>query len=125
MSSSRSQDKILHYSKCKYAKNLILAFLRHGSQLHKDAIFKAVQTRVPDLFLHKEAAQIISTLYEDVCNNKKKAEMAQEFYSKELVYFKKEDAVAFKVVYNECADKLAKEKMLSEFKVSSQSLPTR
>lgn len=109
----------MHYAKCKYAKNLIMATLRHGSQAHKDAIYKAVQTRVPDLFLHKEAAQIISTLYEDVCNNKKKAEMAQEFYSKELVYFKSEDATTFKAAYDNCTEKLAKENMLSEFKVGS------
>ncbi|XP_003742321.1 pumilio homolog 3 [Galendromus occidentalis] len=110
------KDKIMHYAKCKYAKNLIMACLRHGSQAHKDVIYKAVQTRVPDLFLHKEAAQIISTLYEDVCNNKKKAEMAQEFYSKELVYFKSETATTFKAAYDNCTEKLAKENMLSEFK---------
>lgn len=111
------KEKIIHYSKCKYAKNVILACLRHGSQAHKEAIYKAVQTRVVDLFLHKEAAHVISALFDDFCNNVKRAEMAQEFYSRELVYFKSEDATTFQSAYEKCTEKTVKENMLSEFKV--------
>lgn len=110
------QQKIIHYAKCKYAKNVILAFLRHGRQCHKEAIYKAVQTRVVELFLHKEAANIISALYNDFCNTKRRAEMAQEFYSRQLTYFKSEDATTFKAAYEKCTEKTASEKMLAEFK---------
>lgn len=114
------QQKIIHYAKCKYAKNVILAFLRHGRQCHKEAIYKAVQTRVVELFLHKEAANIISALYNDFCNTKRRAEMAQEFYSRQLTYFKSEDATTFKAAYEKCTEKTASEKMLAEFKVRTQ-----
>ncbi|OQR78692.1 pumilio protein-like [Tropilaelaps mercedesae] len=110
------KEKINYYAKSKYAKNVVLACLRYGSTTHREAIYKAVQTRVPDLFLHKEAAKVISVLYDDFCNSKKRAEMAQEFYSQELVYFKSEDAVTFRAAYEKCTERSTQENMLTNFR---------
>ncbi|XP_031550524.1 pumilio homolog 3-like isoform X2 [Actinia tenebrosa] len=77
--------------KSKYSKFFVKKMLKYGTKEQRSVILKCFYGKVRKLIKHKEASEILETIYTDYAVAAQKSSLIQEFYGPEFALFKTMD----------------------------------
>lgn len=86
------KDNIAELALKKYSKFFIKKMMKYGTKQQRSYIISSFNRKVKKYIRHKEAGDIIETIYHDFANSNQRKYLIQEFYGAEYSIFKIDDA---------------------------------
>ncbi|ESP01207.1 hypothetical protein LOTGIDRAFT_111730, partial [Lottia gigantea] len=115
-----TKASIVQLCKSKYGKYVVLKMLKYMPKSAVNVIIKQLHGKVVKLIRHKEASEVVETIFSEKANGPQKLALLEEFYGPSFVLFQTNSAKSLSQIFQEEPNK--KEMILSNMKETLLSL---